>query len=62
MKKLFGIKIFALIMFVFAFSVFGQSNEQIEQELVGHLKNIEKWSSYGSESNDELLSKENKIF
>lgn len=50
------------MMFIFALTAFGQSNEQIEQELIGHIKNIEKWSNYGSESDEELLSKENEIF
>ena len=63
MKKLFAINVFlVLLVGAFALSAFGQTNAQIEQELVGHIKNIEKWSSYGEESNDELLSKENKIF
>ncbi len=45
-----------------AFSAFGQTNAEIEQELVGHIKNIQKWSNYGSDSNEALLSKENDIF
>ena len=59
------IKSFYFITFVFlafAFPAFGQTNAEIEQELVGHIKAIQKWSNYGSDSNEELLSKENDIF
>jgi hypothetical protein len=62
MKKLFAKNVFLLLVCAFALSAFGQTNAQIERELVGHIRNIEKWSSYGSESNDELLSKENEVF
>ena len=49
-------------MFAFTLSVCAQSNEQIERELVGHIKNIQKWSVYGSDYQDDALSKENEIF
>ena len=58
-------KSFYFITFIFlsfAFSAFGKTDAEIEQELVGHIKNIQKWSSYGSDSNEALLSKENDIF
>ena len=57
------IKSFSFITFVFmAFSAFGQTNAEIEQELVGHIKAIQKWSAYGNDYNEALLSKENAIF
>jgi hypothetical protein len=52
----------SFIFLVFAFSAFGQTNAEIEQELVGHIKNIQKWSNYRSDTNEDLLSKENNIF
>lgn len=53
------------IIFIFmasAFSAYGQTDAGIEQELVGHIKNIQKWSAYGSDFNEALLAKENAIF
>ena len=44
------------------FSAFGQTNTEIEQELIGHIKNIQKWSNYGSDFNEDLLAKENELF
>ncbi len=38
---------------------FGQTPAKLENELLGHLAKIEKWSAYGSNSNDELREKEN---
>lgn len=52
----------ALVFLAVAFSAFGQTNTEIEQELVGHIKNIQKWSTYGNDYNEALLSKENAIF
>ena len=51
--------------FAFVLPVFGQSDEQIERELVGHIKNIQKWSSYANpsgEDSSEKLSQENETF
>jgi hypothetical protein len=62
MRKLFDYKFAALLLLVFSLPAFAQSNEQIERELVGHLRNIEKWSSYGSESDGDKLSDENEMF
>lgn len=36
-----------------------QSNSQIENRILGHLKNLEKWSSYGSNSDFDKLEAEN---
>ncbi len=66
MKKLFKIKFVALFLFVFSLSVSGQSNNAIEKELVGHIKNIEEWSGYSNNgynpARSEKLEKENEIF
>ena len=48
MKRLAAMKFAVFIFFVFSLSVSGQTNEQIERELVGHIKNIQKWSVYGT--------------
>jgi len=52
----------ALVLLSFALTAFGKTDAEIEQELIGHIKNIQKWSSNGSDSNDEKPSKENDIF
>lgn len=62
MKRTFPI-IFVLL--AFSLCAFGQSNRKIEQELVRHIKNIEKWSEYGGgydPARSEKLSRENAIF
>jgi len=59
------IKLFYFIAFILSASAlpaFGQTNAEIEQELIGHIKNIQKWSNYGSDFNEDLLAKENDIF
>ncbi|NNE99071.1 MAG: hypothetical protein HKN25_08635 [Pyrinomonadaceae bacterium] len=51
--------------FVFSFSVFGQSPAKIEQELTQHLENIEKWTMLNDRTGEDLsvaLAKEHKIF
>jgi hypothetical protein len=54
---------FAILVFwLFLSPGFGQTNQQIEKELVTHAKNIQKWSGYSEESNSELLEKENAVF
>ncbi len=62
MKTIKSSYVITFILLVLAFSAFGQTNAEIEQELVGHIKNIQKWSNYGSEFNEELLAKENELF
>jgi hypothetical protein len=45
--------------------VFGQTPAQIEKELVGHIKNIRKWSSYTNSYDEKMgadLYKENETF
>src|ERR1044072_1951082 len=62
MKKLIGYKIVVPFLLVFSLSAFAQSNEKIERQLVGHIKNIQKWSNYMSNSNGVLLEKELDAF
>lgn len=54
-----------IILLTLSFSALGQSSEKIEQELVGHIKNIRKWSEYAGgydPKRSDKLSKENEIF
>ncbi len=51
-----------LISLAFALSAFGQSNAQIEKELVSAIKDVQKYSNYGENSDDEKLSKANEVF
>jgi hypothetical protein len=53
---------FAFILLVLPFPTLGQTNAEIEQELIGHIKNIQKWSIYTDNYNEDLLAKENDIF
>lgn len=62
MSKLITIKFVAFVLCAFSLPVFGQSNRKIEQELVKHIKNIQKWSNYGNNRNTDLLEKENDVF
>lgn len=59
MKK---ITIFALLIFLFSFVNFAQTPQTIEQTLIKNLKEVQKYSSYGSSYDDEKLSKNNEIF
>src|SRR4051812_29770319 len=62
MKKSFDIKFLLIILFVFSLSAFAQSNATIEKELVAALKEVQKYSVYGSNNNDEKLTKANDAF
>lgn len=62
MKKLLTINFAVLILFSLAFSAFAQSNAKIEQELVAAIKEVQKYSDYGSNYDDEKLSKANEVF
>jgi hypothetical protein len=62
MNKLLLIKLFLTMCFVFTFSAFGQSNAKIEQDLVGAIKEVQKYSDYGSNYDEEKLSNANKVF
>jgi len=62
MKKKYKI---VVLMFVLSLSAFGQTPEKIEQELVQHLKNIEKWTIINDRTGEDLteqLSKEKEVF
>ncbi len=56
------IKLIVLILFVFSLSAFGQSNAQIEKELVTAIKDVQKYSNYGSGYDEDKLSKANDVF
>ena len=62
MKTIKSSYVITFILLALTFSAFGQTNTEIEQELIGHIKNIQKWSNYGDEFNEDLLAKENDIF
>ncbi len=62
MKKLLILKFFVLCFCVFGVSAFGQSSTQIEKDLIASLKEMQKYSAYGSGYDDEKLSKANDEF
>ena len=62
MKNLFTINFVVLIIVVLASLGFAQTPEKIEQELISHIKIIKKYSAYGSNWKDALLSKEGGLF
>jgi hypothetical protein len=62
MKTILSFYLITFISLSSAFPASGQTNAEIEQELVGHIKNIQKWSTYGNDYNEALLLKENAIF
>ena len=62
MNKCLKINFVFLISFIFALSAFGQSNAEIEKDLVTSIQEIQKYTNYGSNSDDEKLSKANEVF
>ncbi len=62
MKKLITINFAVLILLLLAFSAFAQTPNKIEQELVNDIKEVRKYSNYGSNYDDEKLSAANKVF
>lgn len=62
MKILLKINFAIVFLFVFSFPAFAQSNAKTEQDLVGAIKEVQKWSDYGSSYDDEKLSKANEVF
>ena len=62
MKRLLKIHFVVLFVFVSALSVFGQSDAQIEKELVAALKDIQTLSIYGGGYDEAKLSKAQKVF
>ena len=53
--------IFTIVLFVTCASASAQSNAQIEKEILGHLKNLEKFSERSGTSDIDALDKENRI-
>lgn len=62
MKLFLKVNFIASFLIVFALSAFGQTNAKIEQELVDGIKNIQKYSAYGSDYDEEKLTKANEVF
>lgn len=63
MKKLIDHKLVVpLLLLIFSFSAFAQSNAKIEQELVDAIKDVQKYSTYGSSYDEDKLSKANEVF
>lgn len=62
MKKLLQINFAVLIFSVFTLSAFGQTAAKIEQELIGAIKDVQRYSDYGSGYNEEKLSNANQVF
>lgn len=62
MKNLFKISFIGLFLLTFSFSIFAQTPQTIEQELVKNIKEVQKYSDYGSNYDDEKLSKANEVF
>lgn len=56
------ILIIAIFLFAFAFSASGQTNAQIEKELVAAIKDIQKYSIYGGGYDEEELAKTQDVF
>lgn len=62
MEKVFQYKFAAFLLFVFAFPAFGQTNTKIEQELVGAIKEVRKYSTYGNSYDENKLGGANDAF
>lgn len=62
MKAFSNITLVALFVFGSFLSVFGQSNERIEQELISGIKDIQKYTIYGGEYDREKLSNAQDVF
>jgi hypothetical protein len=62
MKTFLQKTLVALFVFVSSLSVFGQTNEQIEVELVSGIKEIQKYSIYGGEYDQQKLADAQEVF
>lgn len=62
MKNFFKINSALLVLIFSSLCVFGQSDREIENELVGLIKEIQKYSNYGQNYDDEKLYKANEVF
>jgi hypothetical protein len=57
-----NLSIIALILLTISFSAIAQTPQAIEQTLVKNIKEVQKYSNYGSSYDDEKLSNANKVF
>ena len=62
MKLFLKIKFAALVLFVLSLNVFAQSSQQIENELIGAIKEVQKYSTYGDSYDEDKLDKANVLF
>jgi hypothetical protein len=62
MKRLLRLNFAFLFLFIFAFFVSAQTPQKIEQELVKNIKEVQKYSDYGSNYDEEKLNNANKVF
>lgn len=62
MNKFLKISFIALFLLISPVFVFAQTPQQMEQTLIKNLKELEKYSSYGSNYDDEKNSKANEAF
>ena len=62
MKKLCVFNFVTFLLVTLTLASFAQTPEKIQQELISHIKNMKKYSAYGSNYKDALLSKEGELF
>lgn len=62
MKKSLRINFVGLILCLLAVPAFAQTNAEIERELVAAIKEVQRYSNYGENYDDEKLSKANEVF
>lgn len=62
MDKFFKINFITFLLLISPIFIFAQTPQAIEQELVKNIKEVEKYSNYGSNYDDEKLSKANDVF
>ena len=62
MKIISYIRLIVLFAFASSLSVLGQTNEQIENELVSGIKEIQRYSIYGGEYDQQKLSNAQDVF
>ena len=62
MKLFLKLNFSALLLVLFSFSAYGQSNAQIEKEMVAAIKDVQKYSTYYDGYDEEKLSKAQDVF
>lgn len=62
MKKILQYKFVSFFLLAFCISAFGQSNAQIEQELTKAIEEVQKYSTYGDNHDEDKLDKANDEF